>query len=76
MLYRFEPTQLIKQPTRIFERSTTLIDIILSSNPEKISECNVKHLSVSDHSLVYAIGNSSVWLNFNLNMKSKIHEYR
>ena len=57
MLYRFELTQLIKRPTRISERSTTLslIDIILSSNPGKIGECNVKHLSISDHSLVYAI---------------------
>lgn len=55
MLYRFELTQLIKQPTRISERSSTLIDIILLSNPEKIGECNVKHLSISDHSLMYAI---------------------
>ena len=48
-------SQLINEPTRITERSSTLIDLILTSNVNKISESGVIHTGTSDHSLIYAI---------------------
>ena len=44
----------INQPTRIVEKSQTIIDLIITSSPEKITVKGVSHLGISDHSLVYA----------------------
>lgn len=46
-------TQLVKEPTRVTERSQTLIDIVLTTNENIINACKVKSLTISDHSLVY-----------------------
>ena len=44
----------IKEPTRILENAQTLIDLIIVSNPDKVTNTGVSHLGISDHSLVYA----------------------
>ena len=44
----------IKEPTRISENVQTLIDLIIVSNPDKVTNTGVSHLGISDHSLVYA----------------------
>ena len=44
----------INQPTRIAEKTQTIIDLIITSSPEKITVKGVSHLGISDHSLVYA----------------------
>ena len=44
----------IKEPTRISENAQTLIDLIIVSNPDKVTNTGVSHLGISDHSLVYA----------------------
>ena len=46
-------SQLISEPTRITPISSTLIDLCVTSSPEKISKAGVVHLSISDHSLVF-----------------------
>lgn len=46
-------TQLVKEPTRVTEISQTLIDIALTTNENIINACEVKSLTISDHSLVY-----------------------
>lgn len=43
-------TLLIKEPTRVSERSQALIDIALTTNKNIINACQVKSSTVSDHS--------------------------
>ena len=50
----FSLTQLIEEPTRITSSSSTLIDHIFTNSPDKISCAGVSHVSISDHSLIYA----------------------
>ena len=45
--------QLVKSPTRITCRNTSLIGYILASIPLRISQHDVINVSVSDHQLVY-----------------------
>ena len=46
----FELKQLnISDPTRITNKTSTLIDHLYCSNPENISDCFVSHYSISDH---------------------------
>ena len=69
--------QLISEPPRITDRSSTLIDIIFTNCPERVVWSGVAHISISDHSLVYAFrklsinfrkGHSSItYRNFNHN---------
>ena len=44
--------QIISEPTRITETSSTLIDIILTNNKSNINKVIVKPLSIGDHDLV------------------------
>ena len=46
---------MIKDPTRITSASSTLIDHIVTNTEGKISDCDVIHTGLSDHSLVYGI---------------------
>ena len=50
----FSLKSVINQPTRIAEKSQTMIDLIITSSPEKITVKGVSHLGISDHSIVYA----------------------
>lgn len=46
--------QLINEPTRITETSQTLIDLIYTNCPDKIVCSGVRHIGISDHSIVFA----------------------
>ena len=48
----FNLTQLIKQPTRITEKSATLIDVTLVSNTSLVEKAKAVPCSISDHDLV------------------------
>ena len=50
----YNPKQLIEEPTRITCNSSTLIDLIFTNYPEHVVCSGVSHISISDHSLVYA----------------------
>ena len=45
----FDLSQLISEPTRVTEKSSTTIDHVYTSHPENISESFVSHYSISDH---------------------------
>ena len=47
--------QLIEEPTRVARTSATIIDLILTNVPEKISHAGVIHAGISDHSLIYVV---------------------
>ena len=56
MLFKaYQLIQLIKEPTRIVEQSSTLIDLAFTTDQKKISDSGVLECSISDHSLVYII---------------------
>ena len=55
ILVQHQMSQLIRDPTRISETSSSLLDLLATTHPEKILDTGVHHLSISDHSLVYAV---------------------
>ena len=46
--------QLISEPTGITPTSTTLIDLIYTNCADKIACSGVRHVAISDHSMVFA----------------------
>ena len=51
----YQLTQIINDPTRITEYTKSLIDVCITSSPEKMISSGVIHLGISDYSLIYAI---------------------
>ena len=51
----YQPTQLITKPTRITQRSKSLLHVCITSCPEKIIHSDVFHVGLSGHSLVYTV---------------------
>ena len=49
MLQVFDLTQFVREPTRVTQTSSTLIDHVYSSHPENILTCFVSDISISDH---------------------------
>lgn len=49
----FQLKQYITEPTRITTDHESLLDIIASNRPDKVKNCGVIHVGLSDHSLVY-----------------------
>ena len=45
--------QLIQEPTRITEKSETLLDHVISNSAQKVSQHGVLKLGVSDHQMIY-----------------------
>ena len=52
--------QLIKDPTRVTCTSSTLIDVIFTNYLDRVVCSGVSHVSLSDHSLVYAFRKISI----------------
>ncbi|XP_044218812.1 uncharacterized protein LOC122989855 isoform X1 [Thunnus albacares] len=48
-------TQLIKEPTRVDYRSSSLLDWILVTNPERIIKSGVMSDCLSDHSVIFCV---------------------
>ena len=55
-------SQLINEPTRTTDSSSTLIDHIFTNTPDKVVCSGVSHVSISDHSLIYAFRKLSISL--------------
>jgi hypothetical protein len=51
----YQLSQLIVEPTRVTCSSSSLIDHLVTTSPEKIVSSGVIHLGISDHSLIYGI---------------------
>jgi len=54
LLDRFNYVQMINQPTRVSDNSSTLIDLIICHNP-KFNNAGVLPVSTADHKLVYSV---------------------
>lgn len=48
----FNLTQMVKEPTRVTDKSQTLIDVVLTTNENIINACEVMSSTISHHSLV------------------------
>ena len=62
---------MIDSSTRITNSSQSLLDVFITSTPEKIISSGVVHLGISDHSLIYAIRK----LNTRVNTKAQGHNF-
>lgn len=51
----FNLSQLVSKPTRVTETTETLIDVIITSNPQQVIESNFMPSSISDHDLPYVV---------------------
>ena len=51
----FSLNQMVSSPNRVTDSTATLLDVIITSNLNKIREVRIIGSSVSDHDLVYAI---------------------
>ena len=60
--------QIITSPTRVTEKSSTLLDHILTNSIEKVSQYGVIDLSMSDHQLIYCTRKTT-------HMKYSQHKY-
>ena len=47
--------QLIQEPTRVTESSSSLIDLCFTNSLTTVVDSGVTHLSISDHSLIYVV---------------------
>ena len=56
----YELQQLITEPTRITQTSATCIDLIYTNCADKIVCSGVRHISISDHSMVFAYRKLSI----------------
>ena len=45
----------ISEPTRVAEKTMSLLHVILASHPERYATCGNLHMGLSDHDLVYAV---------------------
>ena len=48
-------SQIIEEPTRITEKSSTMIDLCLTNTLSTVVDSGVIHLSISDHWMVYIV---------------------
>ena len=62
---------MITTPTRITETSTTLIDVILTNNPNIFTECGTYEPAISDYQLIYGLMSAAVHKH-----KSKVISFR
>ena len=51
----FNLSQLVSRPTRVTKPTESLIDVIITSNPQQVIETNVMPSSISDHDLPYVV---------------------
>ena len=51
----YQYRQLIDQPARITQLTSSIIDLFLTNHPRNFSHSGVTNIGISDHCLVYAI---------------------
>lgn len=53
--HSFNLPQLVSKPTRVTKTTASLIDVIMTSNPQQVIETDVMPNSISDHDLPYVV---------------------
>lgn len=68
---RFCLVNKISEPTRVTDKTKTLIDVVLSSHQERYATSGTLHLGVSDHDLIFIVRKNKV-----ARPKPRFTEYR
>lgn len=68
LIENYQFVQLIKEPTRITESTSTIIDLILTNREQKIVQRGVIQIGISDHNLIYTVRKITI-------QKSGAHKY-
>ena len=55
LLVMFNLSQMISKPTRVTRDSSSLLDVILTTNPHQVIQTTIKVNSISDHSTISAL---------------------
>ena len=53
----YQLTQIIDDPTRVTKSTKSILDVCITSSPDKIIQSGVVHLGISDH-IVYNLCNT------------------
>ena len=49
----YQLTQIMDQSTRVTKSTKSILDVFITSYPNKIVQSGVVHLGISDHNLIY-----------------------
>ena len=72
----YQLTQVMDKPTRITESSSTLLDVCITSCPERIAFHDVIHMGVSDHSLIYVVRKINSYLKPHASKKVEFRSFK
>ncbi len=73
----YQLTQVIDKPTRITESSSTLLDVCsITPCPKGIAFCDVIHMGVSDHSLIYVVRKINSYLKPHASKKVEFQSFK
>ena len=72
----YQLTQVIDKPTRITESSSTLLDVCITSCPERIAFHDVINMGVSDDSLIYVVRKINSYLKPHASKKVKFRSFK
>ena len=50
----YQLKQIIKEPTRVTNNTSSLIDLFVTNNPQKLKTSGVIRIGISDHYVIYA----------------------
>ena len=67
-------TQIITKPTRVTDKSSTLIDVILTTMPELQTNTEVFEITLSDHFLIYTCINTPCKANHHKTVKYRCYK--
>ena len=73
---RFRAGELINEPTRITDSSSSLLDVCIVSSPENVLNTGVIHVGFSDHSLIYLIRKINTFPKTNTIREIEIRNYK
>ena len=68
LIDNYQFVQLINEPTRITESTSTIIDLILTNQDQRIPRTGVIQIGISDHNLIYTVRKITLY-------KSGAHKY-
>ena len=56
----YQLRQIIKEPTRLTNNISSLVDLFVTSNPQKVKTSGVIRIGISDHYVIYACTKASL----------------
>ena len=76
LLESYQLYQIINQPTRVTQLSSSLLDVCVTSNPEHVTLADVIPLGVSDDNLIYVVRKIHPNIKINSHRTIEIRNYQ